>query len=315
MRAYAIDEFGAPGSVRELPLPEPAEGEVRIAVHAAGVNRMDPVYVSGMAKDWMEHRFPLVPGIDLAGVVDAVGPGVSGLSVGDEVYGVAAKPFVGAGTFAEFVVVNAGTVAPKPRQLGFVEAASAPHAALTALAAVEAIDPHPGQTVVVIGAGGGVGSHATQMVVARGATVVAVVGPEGGDLARQLGAAEVLDYTSDDIEAAVTDAHPDGIDGLIVTHADVDLIGALARHLRPGGVVASSAMGGQALADTMGELGVAFAPANRLPPDRLTELTALFDAGQLRPVPITTYPLGDAGEAIAAVADGHTRSKRVIVIR
>lgn len=315
MRAFAVDAFGTAGSVRDLPLPEPGEGEIRVAVRAAGVNRMDPVYVGGMAKDWMEHRFPLVPGIDLAGVIDEVGAGVSGLAVGDEVYGVAAKPFVGAGTFAEYVVVGSGSVGPKPRGLSFVEAAAVPHAALTALGLVEAVDPQPTQTVVVIGACGGVGSHATQLAAARGAVVIALTGPGGSGQARQLGASEVLDYTSDDIGTALSERHPDGIDAVIATHADQELIAAIARRMRTGGTVASSAMGGQGLADALAEVGVSFAQVNRLSPERLGDLTELFESGRLKPVPITTYPLEEAGESVAAIAAGHTRGKRVVVIR
>src|SRR6266511_3862332 len=99
MRAFAVDEFGMPGSIHELPLAEPGSGEILVAVHAAGVNVMDPLYVAGVMKDYMEHRFPLVPGIDFAGVVERIGPDVQRLAAEDEVYGVAAKPFVGAGTF------------------------------------------------------------------------------------------------------------------------------------------------------------------------------------------------------------------------
>ena len=103
MRAFAVDTFGATGSVRKLPVPEPAEGEVLVRVHAAGVNVMDPIFTGGWVKDYMEHRFPLVPGIDLSGEVEAIGPGVTGFAPRDQVYGVSAKPFVGEGTFAEYV--------------------------------------------------------------------------------------------------------------------------------------------------------------------------------------------------------------------
>ena len=95
MRAFAVDRFGDTGSIHDLPIPTPGEGEVLVRVHAAGVNVMDPMYVAGWLKDYMEHRFPLVAGIDLSGVVEAIGPGVSGFAPGDEVYGVSAKPFVG----------------------------------------------------------------------------------------------------------------------------------------------------------------------------------------------------------------------------
>ena len=313
MRAFAIDEFGAPGSVHELPVPEPGEGEILVAIKAAGVNRMDPSYVGGMAKERMEHRFPLVPGIDLAGVVEKVGPHTNELAVGDEVYGVSYKPFVGAGTFAEYAVVGADGVAPKPKSLTFTEAAAVPLAGLTALAAVEAIDPRPGGAVVIVGPTGGVGSFATRMTIARGARVVAVSAADAADQARSLGAADVIDYQSD-VAGTLAARYPDGIDGVIATYGDIELIKTIAKFLKPGGVVSSPAVWGDG-PQQLEAAGITFKAANRLPADRLHELTALFDGGQLKPAPVTTYPLEAAGDAIATIAAGHARGKLVIAVR
>src|SRR5437870_9030825 len=109
MKAYAVDEFGKPGSVREVPNPEPGEGEVRVNVGAASINPFDAAVVNGYVKDYMEHRFPVIPCGDLAGTVDAVGPGVTELSVGDRVFGTNGKQYVGEGTLAEYAVATAGT--------------------------------------------------------------------------------------------------------------------------------------------------------------------------------------------------------------
>jgi NADPH:quinone reductase-like Zn-dependent oxidoreductase len=92
MRAFAVDEFGAAGSIHQLPIPEPGPGEILVTVHAAGVNVMDPLYVAGVMKEYMEHRFPLVPGIDFAGVVERVGGDVERFAAGDDVYGISSKP-------------------------------------------------------------------------------------------------------------------------------------------------------------------------------------------------------------------------------
>jgi S-(hydroxymethyl)glutathione dehydrogenase/alcohol dehydrogenase len=192
MRAFAFDEFGTAGSIRELPVSDPDSGEILVTVHAAGVNVMEPYTVSGALKDYMEHRFPLVPGIDFAGVVDRIGAGVDGFAPGDEVYGIAAKPFIGAGSYAESLVVGAGSAAPKPESLDFTQAAAVPHVGLTALGAVELADPQPGQTIVVVGATGGVGSFVTQMAAARGATVVAVTTAAGAAQAREQGATDTI---------------------------------------------------------------------------------------------------------------------------
>lgn len=315
MRAFAVDEFGAAGSIHEVPIPEPAEGEVLVAIHAASVNPMDSFYVAGAMKDYMEHRFPLVPGIDFAGVVERVAPGVDRFAVGDAVYGVSARPFVGAGTFAEYTVVSADDVAPRPATLGFVEAAVVPTVGLTALAAIEAADPLPAQVVVVVGATGGVGSFVTQLAAARGATVVAVSAGSGAAQAREYGAAEYIDYAAGDVADTLQARYPQGVDAVISTFGDIETVGAVVRALRPGGLVVSPAMRPDAAAAAFEPLGVTFKSANRLPAERLPELTALLDGGQLRVPPITTFPLEKTGAALSAIAGGHTRGKLVIAIR
>ena len=314
MRAFAVDEFGAPGSIHHLPIPEPGAGELLIDVRAAAVNVMDPLYVAGVLKDYMEHRFPLVPGIDFAGVVKAVGPGVDGFAAGDEVYGVSSKPFVGAGTFAEFAVVPADGTAPKPESIDFAAAASVPHVGLTALAAVEAADPQPGQKVVVVGATGGVGSFVTQLVAARGATVVAVTGGAGVAQAGEFGAAQTIDYQADNVAAALRDRLPGGVDTVISTHGDVEVVAGVAAALRPGGTVVSPAMRADAAKAALEPMGLVFRGVNRLPAVRLPELTALIEGGQLHVPPIQTYPLESATEAISAMGAGHVRGKLVITI-
>lgn len=315
MRAFAIDEFGASGSIHEVPIPEPGDGEVLVAVHAAGVNVMDPVYVSGALKDYMEHRFPLVPGIDFAGVVDGTGRGVDGFAPGDEVYGVSSKAFVGAGSFAEYVVAGAENMAPKPQSLDFVEAAVVPHVGLTALAAIEAADPQPRQTVVVIGATGGVGSFATQMASARGATVVAVSADPEGAHSRDYGASDTIDYTAEDVGAVLRDRYPQGIDTVIAAHGDLELLTGMSPSLRPGAAVVSPAMRPDEAEPALEPLGVTFKGVNRLPAARLPELTALIDGGQLRVPPIEQFTLDATDEALRLMASEHVRGKLVITIR
>jgi NADPH:quinone reductase-like Zn-dependent oxidoreductase len=315
IRAFAVDEFGKPGSIHQLPIPEPAAGEILVLVHAAGVNVMDPLYVGGVMKDYMEHRFPLVPGIDFAGVVERTGPAVERFAAGDAVYGVSAKPFVGAGTFAERLAVGADGAASKPESLDFTEAASVPHVGLTALAAIEAADPQPGQTIAVVGATGGVGSFVTQLASARGTTVVAVTAGSGAVQARAYGADETIDYEAGDVAAALRDRYPDGVDTLISAYGDVEVVAGMAQALRQGGTVVSPAMRADAAIAALEPLGVAFKGVNRLPPSRLPELTALIDGGQLRVPPITAYSLEGAGEAIKEMSSGHVRGKLVIIIR
>jgi NADPH2:quinone reductase len=314
MRAFAVDEFGVTGSIHQIPVPEPSTGEILVTVHAAGVNVMDPLYVAGVLKDYMEHRFPLVPGIDFAGVVERVGPDVERFAAGDDVYGINTKPFVGAGTFAESVVVPVDGAAPKPETLDYAQAASVPHVGLTALAAVEQADPQPGQTVVVVGATGGVGSFVTQLASVRGATVVALTTASGAAQAREYGAAETIDYEAGDVSATLKARYPAGVDAIISAHGDVDVVAAMAGSLREGGIVVSPAMRADAANAALQPLGITFKSANRLPPARLPDLTALIDGGQLRVPPIAEYSLDATPDALKAMAAGHVRGKLVITI-
>ena len=114
MKAFALDEFGVPGSIHDLPAPEPAAGQVKVKIAAAGLNPFDASVASGRLKDLMEHRFPLVTGTDGSGTVEAIGEGVTEWSVGDDVFGSVGKTYLGEGTLAEFTTLAAGTVARKP---------------------------------------------------------------------------------------------------------------------------------------------------------------------------------------------------------
>jgi len=265
-------------------------------------------------KDYMEHRFPLVPGIDLSGVVERVGSGVEGFATGDAVYGVVTKPVVGEGTFADSVVTKAGGRAPKPASRSDPQAAAVPHAGLTALATVEAADPQPGQVLVVVGATGGVGSFVTQLAAARGATVVAVASGAGRDLALQQGASDTVDYRKGDVVKQLWARNPGGVDALIDMHSDADEFARYGQAVRTGGRAVSPRGPAAAAAPALKAHGVQFVGANRLPPSRLPDLTALIEGGQLHVPPVKTFPLEEAGAAIREMAGGHVRGKLVVTI-
>jgi NADPH:quinone reductase-like Zn-dependent oxidoreductase len=216
VRAFALDEFGASGSIREVPVRAPGEGEMVIRVHAAGVNPYDLGVVGGHLQSMMEHRFPLVPGIDAAGVVEEVGPGVTRFKVGDAVFGQFLKPHAGEGVFAEAVVVPAeGIVAHKPASIDFAQAAALGTPVLAAREAINALAPKQEDTVLVVGAAGGVGSYAIQLLARQGVRVIATGRPGQEEYLRGLGATEVIDFTSQDVTDAVKAEYPEGIDGLI----------------------------------------------------------------------------------------------------
>jgi len=310
VRAYSIDQFGVPGSVGEQPAPDAGTGEILVRVRAAGVNAFDTAVVAGYVKDYMEHRFPLVPGLDASGVVEAIGEGVSGFSNGDEVVGISERPFVGAGTFAQLVALPVLASARKPSTVGYVEAAALPTAGLTALSTVEAADPKAGQTVVIIGATGGVGSFAIQLAAARGAIVVAITRGDYAAYARELGATDTIDYTAGDPSDLLRARQPDGVDVLIDFAADRELLARLADQVRTGGSVVSSA--GVVDVEELAERGIRGTNANRAAPGRLAELVKLVDDGRIR-VPAThTYRLEDAAAALQEQAGRHVRGKLVL---
>src|SRR6202521_3289394 len=126
MRAYALDAFGQPGSIHELPDPEPADGQVRVRVAAASLNPFDNVVINGYLKDKMEHRFPLIPAGDLAGTVDAVGPNAEGISIGDGVCGVKRRMYFVEGPLAKLTPATLGTIAKRAASRGATEAAALP---------------------------------------------------------------------------------------------------------------------------------------------------------------------------------------------
>lgn len=312
MRAYALDEFGHAGSIHTLPIPEPAAGEVLVRLHAASLNAFDCSVVAGRAKDYMEHRFPLIPALDGAGTVERLGENVAGFLVGDEVFGLVQRPFMGQGTLAEHQTFGASDVAIKPARLGFREAAALPTAGLTAFAAVDALEPREGQVVVVLGATGGVGSYAVQLAVAKGARIVAVSRGGRAGYARSLGAADVVDYTVADATQLLHERYPDGIDAVLDFAGQRELVAAIAGLVRTGGRVVSTV--GAADAEALAARGITGINANRAGTDRLPELADLVTAGQLRLPELTTFSLDDGDQALAAQAERRVPGKIVIDI-
>jgi NADPH:quinone reductase len=311
MKAFAIDELGQPGSVHDLPVPEPAEGQVLIRVAAAGLNPFDNAVVQGYLKDRMEHRFPLVPGMDASGTVEALGEGVEGWTVGDEVFGSVGKMYLGEGTLAQMATMSVGTVARKPASIEHPAAAAVPVAGVTALTMADALELSEGGVVVVVGATGGVGSYFVQLASGRGAKVVAVCRGENADYARQLGASEVIAYTSDDVVEAVRSRYPAGIDAIADMHGDRDGVAALAGQIGPGGHVASAV--GAADVEVLGALGIeAVNVMGMVATASLEALARMLEHGEIVSPDIQMFSLADAGQALAAVATGHVRGKIVV---
>ena len=259
----------------------------------------------------MEHRFPLVPGMDASGTVEAIGEGVEDWAVGDEVFGSVGKRYLGEGTLAEFTTMSAGTVARKPASMEHTAAAAIPVAGVTALMMADALDLSEGHVVVANGATGGVGSYFVQLAARRDARVVAVCRGENAEYARRLGAADVIDYTAGDVVEAVRSRYPDGIDAIADMHGDKETIARLAEQVHPGGHVASAV--GAADADALGSRGIeATNVVGTVTTASLDALAAMLQGGEITTPDIHSVPLEEAGEALAALATGHTRGKFVV---
>jgi NADPH:quinone reductase len=213
MRAVTVSEFGQPPAVTEVPTPAAGPGEVLIRLAAAGVNPMDAKLASG---EWTPApvSFPMVLGVDGAGVVEALGEGTTRFSPGDEVFGQLFIPPIGShGTYAQYVAVTEeAPLALVPVGLDPVVAAAAPTAGATGLSLVELIEPIDDKIVLIVGAAGGVGTFATQFAVNAGAHVIANSHASAAPRMRSYGAMETIDHTTASLEEAVGHGHPDGID-------------------------------------------------------------------------------------------------------
>ena len=311
MRAFAVDAFGEPGSIHDLPEPEPAEGQVRVRVAAASLNPFDNFVLQGYLKDRMEHRFPLVPAGDLAGTVDALGSNVEGFSVGDPVFGVIGKMVLGEGTLAEKTIASAGTIARRPETISDVDAAAMPLAGVSALMLVDAAAPKPKDVVVVVGASGGIGSYAVQLAADRGAHVIGVTSTANIDYVKSLGADEVIDRTAGDVLEALKSKHSHGVAAIIDTASDAPSLARLSEAVRKGGTVTS--MKGSAAADDLAKRGVTGVNIQtQVTTERLETLANLAADGKLKAPRILTFPLDRAGEAFKLL--GQSGGKLVVTV-
>jgi NADPH:quinone reductase len=243
MRAFTLDNFNTtPGLREDFPTSTPADNEVLVRVRASLVNGADGAIAAGMLSGMVDHEFPVVLGRDYAGVVEQAGSDVRRYTEGDEVYGFLshANPTVHDGTWTELIVVPEDNfVARKPASAELTAAGAAPLAGISAMSALDALEISEGDTVLVIGANGGVGSFAVQLAANAGATVIAPALPEDEDYLRDLGVSELLERDTD-IAALVRERHPDGIDALLdLVSYTPDGFDAYAAALKSGGRGAS----------------------------------------------------------------------------
>ncbi|CAL9510021.1 Narbonolide_10-deoxymethynolide synthase PikA2, modules 3 and 4 [Streptomyces sp. enrichment culture] len=329
MKAIVQDRFGPPYTLRlaDVDRPEPADGQVLVRVHAAAVNpydwhmlRGDPYAARLLGGIGLTRPKQRVAGIDAAGEVAAVGPGVPGLSPGDAVLGFCP------GAFAEYAVTTPDLLVRKPESLTFEQAAAVPMAAVTALRGISTVGRvRAGQRVLVNGAGGGVGTFAVQVAVSLGAEVTGVCGADKAGLVRSLGAAYVVDH-----------AREDWTDGRRRHDVILDNVGSLPpsrvrRALTPTGTLVANgggtpgrvfgAIGGMlrvvALNAVVRQRLAVIVPSAPSGPTRedLTAVSELVASGRLTPVIGRTLPLKDAAEAVRHVERGHALGKTVLAVR
>ena len=307
MRGVAYDEFGGPEVLTlrdDLPDPPVGPDTVLVRVHAAGVNPVDMGIRQGFLAGFFPHRFPIVPGWDVAGVVEAAGPAITAFAPGDEVYGYVRRDDVQWGTTAELVPAPQRCLARKPSSLSHAEAAGVPLAGMTAYQALtEALEVGEGDRVLVHRAAGGVGFFAVQIAVALGAHVIGTASPRNHGFLRDAGAAEVLDYSAGPISEQLSEP-VDAVLDLVGGDTLADAPGQVRDKSRIASVVDPSV-------NDMGGRYVFVRPEH----EHLEELARMADAGQLR-VPIAkAFPLEETAAAQELVAGGHVRGKVVVTLR
>ena len=313
MRAVVVSEYGSAPVVDEVPTPQPEEGQVLVRLSTAGMNPMDSTLASGVWRP-MPAIFPMVLGADGAGVIEKVGGGTSRLAVGDRVFGQTFIPPLGSsGTYAEYVAVTEDApMAIAPDGLDLAVASALPTPGMTGLSLVEEVlGPLNDRTVLIVGAGGGVGAFATQFAVNAGARVIANAREAAEARMRGYGAAEVVDHTATPLPDAIRKAHPDGIDVLLDLASDGDAFATLATLVRPGGMAVTTKYVADAAALEASEVtGINFA----LQPS-LAMLDRLADAvltGRIVAPPITLISLDDVPAVLSGTDDRPVGGKVVI---
>ncbi|MFG6197019.1 NADP-dependent oxidoreductase [Nonomuraea sp. JJY05] len=302
MRAATLNSVPQTPALADVPAPRPEAGEVLVKVAVSSINGFDAATAAGYLQGVMEHRFPLVVGKDFAGTVEALGDGVEDFSLGQAVFGVVMKPFLGTGSLAQYVTVPAGYgIAPIPQGLSVQEAGALGLAGTAALDSITAVAPAEGETVLISGATGGVGALAVQLAAARGARVIATARP-GAEADFVTGLTDATIHLVDfggDLPAQVRALAPHGVDAVL--HLAGDGL-QLASLLRPGGRLASTlGLTAEAVEGSDVTVHTIMADTNA---QTLTALATQAVSGGLR-VPVTaTYPLEQAPEAFAAFGAG-----------
>jgi NADPH:quinone reductase-like Zn-dependent oxidoreductase len=301
MKAIVVHQFGGPEVLKyeDAPRPQPKENEILVRVIAAGVNPVDTYVRSG---NFGSATLPVIPGRDIAGLVEEIGPRVTNFKKGDAVYG-----NVNNGGYAEYAVAIEKNLALKPASLDFIQAAAVPVAARTAWnALIETAHLTAGQTVLIQGGSGGVGSFAIQIAKVRGAKVFATASTANQDLLEELGADVAIDYTKQKFEDVVKDVD------VVLETAGKETLERSYPVVKKGGYLISIV--GPANAARVQQYGIQAPPLAAAGWSSLPELTKLFDEKKLKVVITQTLPLSEAQKAQEQAGTHHTRGKIVLKV-
>ena len=323
MRAMAINSFGDPDVLRQadIPVPTPQPGEVLIRVAYSGVNPADWKTCAGWLSQFFEYKFPFVVGFDAAGVIAGVGEGVTQYKVGDRVVTSSNQGIGENGSYAEYLKVAIDRVAPLAGSVDFKTAASIPTAAVTSWEALYGSgDLRAGQSVLVHGGAGGMGSFAIQFAKHTGARVAATCGPANVDYVKSLGADRAIDYRSENVLDAVLAFAPGGVDLIVDTVGQGTLPDAI-KATKPGGVIApiGTLIQNEPMADPVEAekrgVRLIYTMSNRVKAgDQLRTIVGLYNQGVFKAPHLTELQLEQAAEALQRVKDGHVRGKIVLKV-
>jgi len=325
MRAMIIEDFGTADALRlsEIPKPVPGEGEVLVKIAAAGVNPADWKTRQGRLAEFIEYHFPFVLGFDHAGTIEAVGPGVEEWKPGDRVFGMSNQKDGKDGTYAEYCVSAGNMIAPLPEGWSFTDAAALPTAGTTAYGSlIHAGELKSGETLLINGGAGGVGSIAMQIARAHGARVAITCDPANNDYATALGAEFTIDYLTEDVVAAARKWAPEGIDFVLDAVGQDTLLPRAVELVKPGGRYVEI----ETLISRPTEEQVAHAAEHDVrvlsnmiavtrQDEQLRSLAKLLADDHIRPPAIEVMPFEQVAEAHRRFERGHGRGRVVLDVQ
>lgn len=314
MKAVAVSKFKDIPVVMDLPKPAVRPGTVLVKVAAAGMNPFDWKMIDGIMDDGkMKHQFPLIMGVDGAGTIEEVGEGVTRFKVGDKIYGQFIHSPIGEGSYAEYAIVpEKSGITKAPTSVSAIEAAAVPTSGMTAQQMLDKLDLQEGNTLLIVGATGGVGSFAVQLAAVQGIHVIATVSDEAGaERMKKLGAAETINYKTASLTAQVKEKYPEGVDGLLDLISNDKGFEANLDLLKPGsGALTTTFVAKEEALKSRNLHGGNFETQGSAA--SLDTLTLIIDRGELT-IPVENkIRLEDAPAAIAQSRQAKAKGKTVI---